>query len=67
MVTVKDPEGFPIKLIYGQTPAAPDEYPSKLIVNYELDKPRVRHFQRFVPGPAAVHKVRLPRPSLYSN
>ncbi|KAF4218906.1 hypothetical protein CNMCM5878_004119 [Aspergillus fumigatiaffinis] len=39
------------------TPAAPDEYPSKLIVNYELDKPRVRHFQRFVPGPAAVHKL----------
>ncbi|RHZ54842.1 trihydroxytoluene oxygenase [Aspergillus thermomutatus] len=57
MVTVKDPEGFPINLIYGQTPAAPGEYPSKLVVNYESDKPRVRHFQRFVPGPAAVHKL----------
>ena len=60
MVTVKDPEGFPINLVYGQSPAAPGEYPPKLVVNYESDKPRVRHFQRFVPGPAAVHKVRLP-------
>ncbi|KAF4277199.1 hypothetical protein CNMCM8689_004908 [Aspergillus fumigatus] len=57
MVTVKDPEGFPINLVYGQSPAAPGEYPPKLVVNYESDKPRVRHFQRFVPGPAAVHKL----------
>ncbi|GIK06761.1 hypothetical protein Aspvir_002412 [Aspergillus viridinutans] len=57
MVTVKDPEGFPINLVYGQPPAAPGEYPSKLVVNYESDKPRIRHFQRFVPGPAAVHKL----------
>ncbi|GFG23267.1 metapyrocatechase 2 [Aspergillus udagawae] len=57
MVTVKDPEGFPINLIYGQSPAAPGEYPSKLVVNYESDKPRIRHFQRFVSGPAAVHKL----------
>ncbi|KAF4164615.1 hypothetical protein CNMCM6936_008899 [Aspergillus lentulus] len=57
MVTVKDPEGFAINLVYGQAPAAPGEYPSKLVVNYESDKPRVRHFQRFVPGPAAVHKL----------
>ncbi|KAF7180912.1 hypothetical protein CNMCM7691_000041 [Aspergillus felis] len=57
MVTVKDPEGFPINLIYGQSPAAPGEYPSKLVVNYESDKPRIRQFQRFVPGPAAVHKL----------
>ncbi|KAF7136825.1 hypothetical protein CNMCM5793_006343 [Aspergillus hiratsukae] len=57
IVTVKDPEGFPVNLIYGQSPAAPGEYPPKLVVNYESDKPRVRHFQRFVPGPAAVHKL----------
>jgi hypothetical protein len=67
MVTVKDPEGFLVNLVYGQSPAAPGEYPSKLVVNYESDKPRIRHFQRFVPGPAAVHKVCLSRPFSYSN
>ncbi|PYH95484.1 MFS transporter [Aspergillus ellipticus CBS 707.79] len=57
LVTVTDPEGFPLNLIYGQTPVEAGEYPEKLIVNYEVEKPRVRKFQRFVPGPAPVHKL----------
>lgn len=58
LLTLTDPEGFPINLMYGQAPADCGKYPPTLLFNYELDKPRVRQFQRFVPGPAAVHKVR---------
>lgn len=57
MVTLTDPEGFPMNLIFGQTPASAGPYPDILEVNYEIEKPRVRRFQRFEPGPAAVHKV----------
>ena len=57
MVTVHDPEGFPMNLIYGQTPAEPGPLPDPLEYNYEKEKSRVRKFQRFDPGPAAVHKV----------
>ncbi|KAE8384592.1 Glyoxalase/Bleomycin resistance protein/Dihydroxybiphenyl dioxygenase [Aspergillus alliaceus] len=57
MVTLTDPEGFPVNLIYGQVPAGPVEYRMRIIVNTESDKPRVRRFQRFKPGPAAVHKL----------
>lgn len=57
MVTLTDPEGFAMNLFYGQIPVTPGTYPDKLIANYEIEKPRVRRFQRFQPGPAAVHKV----------
>lgn len=57
MVTLHDPEGFPINLIYGQTPATRGDLPEKIIYNDETDKPRVRKFNRFEPGPAAVHKL----------
>lgn len=57
MVTVYDPEGFPINLIYGQSQASTGLYPEKVLYNFEDDKPRVRHFNRFSPGPAAVHKL----------
>ncbi|KAK3630521.1 hypothetical protein LTR56_017440 [Elasticomyces elasticus] len=57
MLTLTDPEGFPINLLYGQEPAAKGDYPEKVIVNDEVDKPRVRKFNRFTPGPAAVHKL----------
>ncbi|TKA21733.1 hypothetical protein B0A50_08669 [Salinomyces thailandicus] len=60
MVVLRDPEGFPLNLMYGQTPAPQretDELPRKVIVNDEVDKPRVRKFNRFTPGPAAVHKL----------
>ncbi|TKA83388.1 hypothetical protein B0A55_01005 [Friedmanniomyces simplex] len=57
LLTLHDPEGFPINLLHGQEPAAKGDYPSKVIVNDEVDKPRVRKFNRFTPGPAAVHKL----------
>lgn len=57
MVTLEDPEGFPVNFIHGQEPAEIGQLPEKLVVNYEIEKPRVRNFQRFDDGPAAVHKV----------
>ncbi|OOQ87166.1 putative metapyrocatechase [Penicillium brasilianum] len=57
MVTLTDPEGFPVNLIYGQKAAEKGIYPDKLAVNYEDEKPRIRRFLRFQPGPAAVHKL----------
>lgn len=57
MVTLHDPEGFPVNLMYGQTPAPKGDYPPKVITNFETEKPRVRKFNRFTPGPAAVHKL----------
>ncbi|KAK6087309.1 glyoxalase [Seiridium cupressi] len=57
LVTVHDPEGFPVNFIYGQEPAEVGQLPTKLVVNYETEKPRVREFQRFDAGPAAVHKL----------
>ncbi|KAJ5281312.1 hypothetical protein N7478_006684 [Penicillium angulare] len=57
LVTVRDPEGFPLNLIFGQTPAQKKAFPEKLTLNYEDEKPRIRKFQRFNPGPAAVHKL----------
>ena len=59
-VTLTDPEGFPVCFIHGQEPAETGQLPTKLITNYEQDKPRVREFLRFREGPAAVHKVRSP-------
>ena len=58
MVTVTDPDGFPINLIWGQKPATAEQAPEILPVNYGVEKARVREFQRFNAGPAAVHKVR---------
>ena len=57
MVTVFDPEGFPFNLMYGQKKCERGEYPQKIIQNYEVEKPRIRKFNRFSPGPAAVHKL----------
>ncbi|KAF3002657.1 hypothetical protein E8E13_009482 [Curvularia kusanoi] len=57
LLTLQDPEGFPISLIYGQTKKTPGPYPEILTTNYESEKPRVARFQRFTPGPAAVHKL----------
>lgn len=62
LVTVHDPEGFPMNLIHGQEEREPpeEEQPKKLAYNFENEKPRVREFLRFKPGPAAVHKVCRP-------
>jgi catechol 2,3-dioxygenase-like lactoylglutathione lyase family enzyme len=57
MVTLTDPEGFPIHLLHGQTESRPGPMPEILATNYEQEKPRVKRFQRFKPGPAAVHKL----------
>ncbi|KAF2681166.1 trihydroxytoluene oxygenase [Lentithecium fluviatile CBS 122367] len=57
MVTLIDPESFPINLIHGQTPKPTGPMPEILTTNYEVEKPRVAKFQRFKPGPAAVHKL----------
>lgn len=57
LLTLADPEGFLINLMYGQEPASKGELPEKVILNDETDKPRVRQFNRFTPGPAAVHKL----------
>ena len=56
-LTVHDPEGFPINLMYGQRPATRGDLPEKIIQNYEVEKHRIRKFNRFTPGPAAVHKL----------
>ena len=60
IVTLADPEGFPINLVYGQAPGEARAMPEKILLNDEVDKPRVRKFSRFKPGPAAVHKVKFP-------
>ena len=57
LVSVVDPEGMLINLMFGQEPADPKGFPTKLAVNYELEKPREKSFLRFQEGPAAVHRV----------
>ncbi|GAB7365638.1 hypothetical protein MBLNU230_g6702t1 [Neophaeotheca triangularis] len=57
ILTLTDPEGFPVNLMYGQQPAPVGELPEKIVYNDETNKPRVRRFNRFTPGPAAVHKL----------
>lgn len=59
MVTIVDPDGFFVNVIFGQerredASTAPAE---KMRANYPNDKQRLRQFNRFEPGPAAVHKV----------
>lgn len=56
-VTVFDPEGFPVNLVFGQEQAETGNLPEKLVYNWEQDKPREGAFQRFSTGLAAVHKV----------
>ncbi|PKS08385.1 hypothetical protein jhhlp_005329 [Lomentospora prolificans] len=57
VVTLTDPIGFNVFLVYGQTskePEAPEL--SRLVVNYEDEKPRKGEFHRFKTGPALVHR-----------
>lgn len=56
-VTIFDPEGFPVNLVFGQETAETGKLPKKLVYNWEQDKPREGAFQRFSTGPSAVHKV----------
>lgn len=58
LVTITDPEGYPLNVIFGQEPTNVDvSHPDKLVLNFTGEKPRRREFNRFEPGPAAVHKV----------
>ena len=58
IVTVEDPEGYPVNFIHGQSALeATYDTPPKLVYNDETDKPRQRKFQRFEPGPAEVYKL----------
>ena len=57
IVTLHDPAGHPVHLVYGQQPKpTEDQNLQKLDINYEDSKPRKGRFQRFDPGPAPVHK-----------
>ncbi|GKU16384.1 unnamed protein product [Fusarium langsethiae] len=59
VVTLTDPIGHLVHLVYGQTrrPHGPlDGGLAKLTVNYEDEKPRKGRFQRFERGPALVHR-----------
>jgi Glyoxalase/Bleomycin resistance protein/Dioxygenase superfamily len=58
-VTIADPDGFPLHLIHGQTPAETGKLPEKIVSNFPSadDKPRKGTFLRFQPGPASVHKL----------
>jgi len=58
-VTIIDPEGFPVHLVYGQEPVETGNLPEKLIYNVESAKAREGAFQRFQDGPAAVYKVQV--------
>ncbi|KAI8669823.1 hypothetical protein NCS56_00785500 [Fusarium sp. Ph1] len=57
LLTITDPEGYLFNIVWGQQPAQAKTAPEKLPLNYEVEKERVRKFQRFQPGPAAVHKL----------
>jgi hypothetical protein len=56
-VTLKDPAGHLVHLVFGRQEKPVEEMNlKKLVVNYEHDKPRKGQFQRFEPGPAPVHR-----------
>ncbi|KAH8548136.1 trihydroxytoluene oxygenase [Umbelopsis sp. PMI_123] len=57
LVTVFDPLGLPVNLMYGQTPAETVQSPKTPVLNFVTEKPRKRAFQRFQHGPAAIHKL----------
>lgn len=57
IVTLTDPVGHTVHLVYGQTPKdAEDPNLEKLTFNYEFEKPRKGRFQRFKLGRAPVHR-----------
>lgn len=60
LVTITDPDGFPVNIIFGQEAKEAGSNPNKLPLNYGMEKERARKFQRFQTGPAATHKVRCP-------
>ncbi|KAF9884947.1 hypothetical protein FE257_000856 [Aspergillus nanangensis] len=60
LVTITDPEGFPFNVIHGQEAVdMSQKQPAmdKVVLNFPSEKPRVRQFNRFEHGPAAVYKL----------
>ncbi|KAJ5292333.1 uncharacterized protein N7443_008286 [Penicillium atrosanguineum] len=58
LVTITDPEGFPFNVVFDQKPTNVEvSHPEKVVLNYTGEKIRRREFNRFEPGPAAVHKL----------
>ncbi|KAH7085831.1 Glyoxalase/Bleomycin resistance protein/Dihydroxybiphenyl dioxygenase [Paraphoma chrysanthemicola] len=54
-VTLTDPAGYKIHLVFGQKTRIPDgSNREKLTINYLDEKPRLGKFQRIPPGPAPV-------------
>ena len=60
-----DPEGYPLNVVWGQEQVQPEPTFSteKIVLNFPKEKPRIREFNRFETGPAAVYKVKIPNPS----
>jgi hypothetical protein len=58
---VTDPEGYPLNVTWGQEQMQLESTfsPQNVVFNYPKEKPRIRQFNRFQPGPAAVYKVRF--------
>jgi hypothetical protein len=65
IVTLTDPNGFPVSFIHGQTMRTPDtdgtsyfhEETGGVVANTAVEKPRKGAFRRFQPGPSPVNKA----------
>ncbi|KAI1776941.1 trihydroxytoluene oxygenase [Hypoxylon cercidicola] len=57
LVTIYDPAGFPINLLWGQMSERLAEQKPNIDFNYEKEKHRLGAYQRFKRGPAAVYRV----------
>lgn len=61
LVSIIDPDGFPLNVIYGQEAVVAEiQHPEQIVLNYAGEKSRRRKFNRFEPGPAGVYKVWIP-------
>ena len=58
IVTLEDPEGVLINMIYGQSKGEAQALCGKMIFNDEVDKSREKQFQHFKACPAPFFKLR---------
>ncbi|KAF5250386.1 hypothetical protein FANTH_4419 [Fusarium anthophilum] len=56
LVTIHDPAGFPINLIWGQVSERDGKQKPNIHLNYEKEKYRLGAYQRFKRGPADVYR-----------
>lgn len=51
-----------MNVVWGQEQVQPESTfsPEKVVLNFPKEKPRIREFNRFETGPAAVYKVSIP-------